>query len=289
MNRLLAFFMMAVLSVFAMDTLWADAQLDVVLSSDEIVVDQTTRFKVEVQWPKAEANYTFAFPHLDLENLTIEKWGESQETFLEDDQEWIRKTFSILLKPKHIGTAKITGFALPYLDTETHAGGRFTIAEQVITVRQIPLRISMWHILYFLPIPIALFLLWLLARSRKKKLEESPQGLSKEEEMIYRFHELRETRLGKNPKNLLHEMSSLLRHYVVDRYQLASDTATEKEILEQLTSRQIPREEIKDLQRLFERVHEAKFTGVGLSEEEFERLFSNMIQYFQRKKVVGNP
>ena len=118
---------------------WAKPELDVTLSVDSISLEERTTLTLEIQWLKSEALYTFAFPNLQLMNLTIYKWGEAQEVFIQDGDEWTLKTFTVILNPVEVGTATIAGFELPYLDPENQKGGRFTVERQDIMVTQPPL------------------------------------------------------------------------------------------------------------------------------------------------------
>src|SRR3989338_7511409 len=86
---------------------FADPNLDVALSAKKIHLDQTVLLSIQIEWPKTEADYSFALPELPLKNLTIVRQGESEEVFTRDGGEWTRKTFEIELQAPRKGRGSI--------------------------------------------------------------------------------------------------------------------------------------------------------------------------------------
>ena len=122
----------------------AEPQLEILLSGHKIAVNETTTLTIQAEWPEAEGQYAFALPDLKLFQLSIDHQGESQETFIRNDQKWIRKTFSFYLKALREGKGEIETFVISYIDPNTQQGGHFTVSEQIITIRSANLKLSFY-------------------------------------------------------------------------------------------------------------------------------------------------
>ncbi len=274
-------------------SLRAEPKLDVVLSNQKISLEETTSLSIQVEWPRKEAQYTFAFPKLRFNFLTLEQQGESQETFIQSGEEWLRKTFLITLKPQGIGQGKIDSFVIHYLDPSNQKGGSFTVDEQFITVTRPPFKLSSLHLLLLTAggggavILAVFFLLW---RGRAKKAVKSSDASSEQHQAVNAAKAIAEAYSKKSQKDLLHELSTLLRHFIHEQYKSKAAQMTDQELLDYLkTQSQIPRYECDSIQKMFNQLHEAKFAGTQLNEREFNHLTKEVIHYIEGKQVVGNP
>ncbi len=274
-------------------SLWAEPKLDVVLSNQKVSLEETTSLSIQVEWPRKEAQYTFAFPKLRLNFLILEQQGESQETFIQNGEEWLRKTFLITLKPQGIGQGKIDSFVIHYLDPANQKGGSFTVDEQFITVTRPPFKLSSLQLLLLTAgaggavILAVFFLLW---RGRAKKAAKTPNDSSEQHQAVTAAKKIAEEYSKKSQKDLLHELSALLRHFIHAQYKITAGQMMDEELVDYLKREsQIPRSECDSIQKLFNQLHEAKFAGVALSEREFNQLTKEVIHYIEGKQVVGNP
>lgn len=282
---LLLFFVFSLRQVSAK----AEPTLEVTLSKQKITLSETALLTVQIEWPKGEANYSFVLPSLRLENLFLERQGESQENIRRNGQELIRKIFVTELRAEKPGVGKIDSFDIRYIDPVTQAGGAFSISEQKITVVKPPLNLLS---LLVWTMPLALLtaagVFFVFIRRHSRKLEAQPPA-SRAEEAIQRFKSNLERTSEKTQKDLLFEWNVELRHFVIDFYELGTDARlNEEKILEKLEGRQVPREEVNGSRQLFDRLREARFLGLEISQGDLKRLQSDLLRYLEGKRIVGH-
>jgi hypothetical protein len=288
MYRGFILFLLFFSSLLLPDLAKAEPKLEVLLSDQRISLDATITLTIAIEWPKQEAQYSFAFPALKLRNLSIDKQGESQETFLQDGKEWIKKTFLITLKPLQLGEGKIESFVVGYIEPATQKGGQFTVSEQSIQIIRSKGRIPSPFLLGLAAAGIlgvlTAYFLWV---RQYRKVETGPI-LSKDMEILRQFKTVQEA-VGKTPQSeVLHDLSSLLRQFVIEHYHLASSQVTEQELPEVLKTRDVSRQEIEEIKRLFDRIYEAKFTGAVLSERDLNILCQDTAHFVEGKQIIGN-
>ncbi|HXV28190.1 MAG TPA: hypothetical protein VD913_04415 [bacterium] len=271
----------------------SEPSLDVVVSKQKIPLEDMTTLTIQVSWSKAEGRYTFAFPKLQLKNLSIEQHGESQETFLQAGEEWVRKTFLITLKPEKIGEGKIDGFILHYIDPSTQKGGSFTVSPQTVTITRPQWKASPYLVIILLAgaagVTIFLISYFLWPGHHRKQLEPEKIPSSSEKAL----DSLKNTLLlkgEKSYKDLLHEMSIILRRFIGDHYQIPVGQMTDHELLANMRKNAgVSRQEADIVQKLFDQLHEAKFTGTTLTDREVDHLARNLTVFIEGKQIVGKP
>ena len=280
-------------SILAPHSLRAEPKLDVVLSKQKIPLEETAALTIQVEWPRNEAHYTFAFPNLQLNHLAIEQHGESQETFIQDGEEWVRKTFLITLKPDQIGEGKIESFIIHYLDPSTQKGGSFTVPEQSIAVVRARVKISPYLVMTLLSVAVGAIIFalsYFLWPGRFHKAADAADDLSVEQKALNTFRELIDQKGKKTQTDLLHHLSTNLQGFVRNYYKIPAGQITDQELLTELKNQpDLSRQEWDRLQKLFDRLYEARFTGTNLSGKELDDLMKDIIHYIEGKQVVGNP
>ncbi len=270
---------------------YAEPELDVRLSHASFALDQKTELTVEIAWPQAEANYTFAFPNLQLENLTIYKWGESQEIFIREGAEWVQKTFTVIFEAEGAGPARIGAFELPYVDPQNQMGGRFTVEEQLLTVTQPPLKIRGWTLLYLAPLPVAAVLIIWSLRRRKKNAQQAAGavGPNPREMALAKIKALQNAQPPRMPRDALHELNFIFREFLIEHYNLGQGKATDDELFSLMRQKNLTRDESQMLESIFGELREVKFMGGSLNEYQMSRISKDIIRFLESKKVISNP
>ncbi len=104
------------------------------LSRQEVPAGETAVLRVEIQWPKEEAAYSFVVPNLPLKNLALVRQGESSETFQKDGAVWLQKTFEFEVQPTSPrGEGRIEAFKLAYIDPTVQKGGHFSVESYTLS------------------------------------------------------------------------------------------------------------------------------------------------------------
>ncbi len=270
--------------------LFANPQIEVTLSSKKIKLTETAELKIQIQWPKAEAHYSFAIREPKLFHLTLEQQGESQEHFVQNGEEWVQKNFILTLKPTQPGRALIESFIIPYIDANTQKGGEFNVSEQTLEVMK-PFPVFGGVILILLvAIAVAGTVFFIVHRRSIQAKMESAEGLSGEALIIQKIKKLQAERYQKPQKETLQNLTGEFREFLREHYRLNTNLkASDQDLVSILESQNIPRHEVNEIKRLMDNFYEAKFTGTELGETEWNRLFRDLIQWAEGKQVVGNP
>ena len=262
--------------------LLAKPDLKVSLPSDPINLRQNTELKIQLDWPSGEGRYQFAFPSIGLENLTLERQGESEEIFPRDHASWVRKTFTLELKPQRKGKGQIHGFDLPYENPATGDSGKFSVSPLVIQITSPPLGAGIW--LGAGAIGFFIVLAFLTYRKWTRHEATSPRPVR-----AGAFSPLRKERPETalvNPDEILLAATREFRKFLAEYYRLDAERATEDDLIRLLESQNLPHEELLKLKSLLGRLCELKFVGKA-SQENPARLHSEILQFVESKRVVG--
>ena len=277
--------LLALLFFIRIGTATAEPTVDVIASATEINLNETVTLSLVIEWPKTEADYAFLLPTFTPKNLTVERQGESQETFLRDGAEWLRKTFSIELKPIAIGTGRVGSFRLGYIEPSSQKGGSYTVAEQNFLIKKPPFKFVLPKFVIVITVStvamVTITVVFLKLKSHKKQvfIPEHQQRLTRYKEEISKA----DPGAG---KEFLQTWSLSLRQAVGELYGLGTGSFTENEVARALAKKDVPRDEIEKVSSLFNRLHEAKFSGSGLAHHDLRRLQVDLIDFIQGKQVV---
>ena len=261
----------------------ANPVVRVTVSKNQITLRQTTTLTLNVEWPADEGPYSFAFPQLELHQLTLDRQGESQETFENGGRTWQRKTFALDLRPTAPGEGSIEAFRLPFFDPFGQQRGEFNIEKMRVAVTQ-PLRL--------LRILIPAILVGLggmglvISRTVRRSKKAAPVlPPTPEETAIQHVKQLFAER--SESKEILSGVGRELHHYLMGRYEIQERHLTNHELLNRLARQAVPREEQEWLRRLIHQIDDAKFAGVGVSPEGLTRLQNDVLGYFEGKRTQG--
>jgi hypothetical protein len=270
-----------VFSVFPAMPGFAEPTIKARLSQDKATPSEIVFFYIEAEWPRGEAQYQFAIPDFQLENLAILDQGQSQETYPGQGGEWTRKVFSFQLKANKAGTAKIQAFNLPYIDPSLQKGGTHKI--EALTLRVDKSGVPKWIwlmtcVILFAPPAV---ILWLLNRKKTQPMKQPPVSPAKES--AERFRELLEQQVAYND-TVLPELNQHLRSFLIQTYRIPESYATESEIARSLESAALPKEELTVLKNILTELEEIKYLGKP-TEAEYSRLRNDLLRFIHSKQV----
>lgn len=265
----------------------AAPEIKVTVFPEKISSDQTVQLQLEIQWPKKEAQYSFAVPPLRLKNLSILRQGESQENFRRDEDEWTLKTFLMELQPLSAGKGVVQPFTLPYIDPASQKGGSFEVAEVVIPITKPPWKASGLFFgfgVVLLLLPGTAILLFLL---KKKQPSAALADLLPQNEIA--LQKIKSLSAHTNPsRDLIFKITTEFRRFLADYFDIAGRQLTEDELLAALKNKNLDREEFGRIAGILTRLRDSKF-GTELSSAELKILEKDITQYLQSKQIVQNP
>ena len=269
-------------------SVFADPQFETSLSRNKINTTESTTFSIEVKWPKDEAKYQFAFPPFNLlENLTLVRQGESQETFAGDGGQWMRKIFNFEMQPKKAGPARIPGFELSYVDPVDQKTGKFSIPEHTLHVTQ---KHNLKKIIFIL-VGLGLFGFGLAARLRKlfgRWNQETPEEntMPPGAAHIDKFKHFVETHSSLN-----HQFSAGLtehsKQFLADAYgvPISGHTIDVAQTLQQLEAKGLSRDETYEIKTILKTWEEINYAG-RVSDVEFREFHALLLRLIQNKKAA---
>lgn len=263
---------------------WAEPEIAVKLNPEKkLKVGQTAELLIQLSWPSEEADYHFTQPQPVLELLNLEEIGESNEVLQREGRNWRQKSFRLRLKASNPGTGRITLSRLSYIDPTRQLGGQFEVSD-------FEFKISPDHSRLYQALAISLLTLilggvvvcgsWLfLHRNAKSRASEFQATPNLEEQYVSKLWEQKES-------GDVVEAEKLLRHYLVDKYELPSrGGATSREVVDQLRPK-IGLEDWNLLKKLFSQLEEYRYAARTGSSAEGSRLYNELIRFVEGKKVV---
>lgn len=260
-------------------------------SSSKINMDEPVEFRLLVTWPREEGPHSFALPVLPLKNLILERQGESQETYREGGKDWTQKSVTAIFRPLQKGEGAVEDFILPYVNTLTQEKGELLISTPRIKITAAPLKINpVWGFGAF----GALLIFaagWFLAQKRREAALKKAVAVRTPEELAVEkiLSSLRaEDFIRKDRKEKLHQISAEFRIFLPAVYQMNASRPTDREILEELKTRELPAEEWKIVERLLKKLDEAKFTGQSLSDSDLDGIRKEIEAFAEGKRFSNS-
>ena len=251
----------------------------------KIPLDQLAILKIRLEWPQDEGPYEINSREPTLENLTLEKQNQSQETGAA-----VRHTLTYEFRPVKKGAAVIDPFEVSYRKSETEPWIPLMIPEQNMTVvSSWPLRSILIGLLIaagFLALILTGFKVRTTLAARNAARNRPPPDpkqriYAKAEESIATF-------VSPDPKEKLIHWSNLLRTVVVTYYDISDGKTTLAEVLSRLRSKGLLAGEWNEVSRLFEQLSEMQFSRQDIPAHALEQLQKTLLQYVRGKIIIGN-
>jgi len=283
LNRMRFFLFCSILSVVFAAPSFAAPKLKIEPPAKEVPTGKSVVLKVQLEWPEAEGPYEFHSLEPKLENLTLEKQRQSQET-----GETVSQTFFYEFRPVKSGTAVIYPFEISYRKAETEPWTPIFIPEHMVkVVSNFLLRVT----LVVLSIAILLWVLiaagfkqWDLWKVRAAARNAPPPDpkqriYAQAEEAIMKF-------ASPDPKEKLALWANHFRTVVVTYYDVSGNTAP-ADILSFLKVKEIPMGDWNEISGIFRELTEMQFSRRDLSDYELARMQRTLLQYVTGKIIIG--
>ena len=258
--------------LFQVTSVEAKPELKVDHTSHCTVEEGGCKITLEASWPKGESDYLFSQPDLQLENLTIEDIGHSNENFQSRGQEWQRKTFSIELNPLKVGRGTIQTFKVVYVDPAKGEEGDFEVPRLQIEIRN-KKSLGLSKIAALLTGVFSVSFVGFFSkkwRTQSKKLcntKSLSTPASPEDRCLLTMKELERDLLSESKsRETFSKLNQVFRAYL--------STNKENRTLE----------ELKTVQKIFDRLNEFRFAEVSPKTEEKRFFYLEMIRFLEGKK-----
>ena len=251
----------------------------------QIAIDQNVRLKVQLEWPATEGPYEINSLEPKLENLTLEKQNQSQETGSS-----VLQTITYEFRPLKKGSAVIYPFEVSFRKTETEPWIPILIPEQKIkVVSSLPLRSILIGMGIAVGISAAIYagfkslgILKARVTTRNVPFQDPKQRLyAKAEESIATF-------ASPDSKKKLTNWSNQLRAVLVTYYDISSKAATREEVLSSLKKLKLPAGDWNEISRLFDQLSEMQFSRQDTPTCELDRIQKTLLQYVNGKIIIGH-
>ncbi len=267
---------------------YSEPEVETLVEGEEFVVGDTFKYHVKVSWERAEANYSFTFPDFKLTFLEILKVGESQESYLTNNSNWTRKTFTYTLHTTSPGEGIIHSYELSYIDPATQKGGRFRVSEQSVLIKNQSFLVKNWKtLLVYLGLFVLIFAMWQrISYSKRKKKRLLDAGEDKEYESIMRWEGFIRGGSEVNKISHLSDMGKLFRQFIWEYYNIPKSLTSEAEIMNRLKEKTVSLTERDLLASLLNRLSEANFMGESISENEIKDLSRDLNRFVEGKKII---
>jgi len=230
---------------------------------------------IQLRWRSLEAGYLFSQPRFELDNLTVEEIGESNETFQEKGEIWRRKTFLYKLRALHSGKGRIHPFRVSYTDPHKGETDHFEVGGLEIQISRDRrfLFQTLLIALGFIGITVGGFLI--RRNFRKNKQIPVPEA-SLEERYLQNLTHV---------SSQISEFGRLFRSYLAEKYLLTEGGGTTPQVLGQLEKKLRP-DEWKTLKKIFDKLDEFRFGNFSRPQTEQEELCHDILRFVEGKKVI---
>lgn len=270
---------LGLLLIFAVTPLAQAAPIvEVVVTKPAIKVTERLVLDLEFRWEQTEGEYVFALPDLALQNLTLIQRSQSLETIAIGETIWRKKTFTYVFQPEQKGQAKLLGFTVPYLEPSSQKGGQLEIAPTEVTIlpdltKQFQIFAGIGGILL---ITFSVFIGYRIFRRPKVRLNSPSSEMDEIQRILSTASGLKES---------VEELSLCLRHRLVRHYGISNASASEREILNAVEQSDLMREEKNKIRGLLTKISETKYSGIPLSEVEYQQLRDELAQVIREKSI----
>ena len=240
---------------------------------------ETCQLTIDLFWRSAEAQYSFVFPEIPLQNLSLEEVGETNETYYKDGEEWRRKIFRATLRAVQTGHGEIGPFQIAYVDPASQKGGRLEVSSKNLRIQHDLTRVLGLTLAGLVGGIAALG--WVMRRRREQtRMPSASLEQSIEERYL--------TELGSPGDAVdISKIARILQSYLCDKYMLTGNPQmTVPELAGRLQDR-IPYAELKRLGKILQDLEEKRFAVVSPRPGEVSQLRTDIIRYIEGKRTVS--
>ncbi len=251
-----------------------------------IADDRTATVKVVLEWPDSEGPYEINTTEPALENLTLVRQSQSQETGA-----LVKQVVTYEFQPAGKGPARILPFEVSYRRSDADPWVPLLVPEQGLEI--VPsapgriLRISLWF-----AAGIALFTaagLVIRKVAARREAAKSTVVIDPKQKIYAKAQEAITTFTPSDPKERLGHCAAQLRIVASVYYDIPPGALTETAFLALLKKKNLPAAEWAEVSGLFEQLEQMRFSRGDLTAYELERMQKTLLQYIQGKIIMGNP
>lgn len=273
---------------------WADPVLkDVSCPLDNIYEGQKVAFKLTFEWPAEEGEYEIKVPQdIGLKNIKLIDLSRSQETHSSDSGPVSRFVLIYQIMPLKKGQGTISGLNILSRKSGTLTWQTISVPTIIVNIKAaLPIK----KILILVTIPLAIvfpFALWFIRGSwAERKHEKSFQSDPKQQFYANAMGTFISFTSGYNASSLqalLSEWSTELMNVAMTCYDIPIRPTTKSEILKELGTKDIPANELHEIEGLFDSLEHLRFsTETALTSQKLEKLRLSLLRYVKGKIITG--
>lgn len=270
----------------------AAIKASVEVSSFEVPQNREVTFSIKVSWIGELSRFeVVGIETPELTNLVIRTNASSDWTGLNDSQKSVVKTFEFRLMPQAIGMAYIDGTTVNYRDLSTGETHKLMTNRVEIKVIEPVVQHDWSGMLWAGTMLLVVFVsLALLLRARRKKQTEPDESetvtVSLEEQFLQKLKEKIDLK-GQATTEAFSILSSLLRKYLAEKYQLPSSGLSSSEISGHLNDELVEAKIREQIGEVLTTCDVAKFSGGQADSRSLERAYTLTESLLHSAKMSG--
>ncbi|MBI3306233.1 MAG: hypothetical protein HYZ84_00300 [Candidatus Omnitrophica bacterium] len=274
-------------SVYFSANAHAAPQFNTKLSQTSAKPGEGVTLSIRISWAQSEANYSVALPNFELENLTLSGQGESQESFIQGEEPWIRKTYKIELAPIKPGPASIQAFKVSLIDTQSQKAASFDVPQLKIQIKKTGFLSLAWPAIALgVVLILIIFLISRIFFKKSGKTLSQENSEAPDDKIAHAIHAaINDIAIYSSPEKANH-LINLCSRFIIQRHHLDRPNLSDSEILKALSAQNISTEELSRLKNLFVRFEEIRFSGTSLPSSEYKQLQNDILNYVEGKKIL---
>ena len=263
---------------------FAAPRLKIEPPAKKIATDQSVVLKLQLEWPESEGPYEINPLEPKLENLTLEKQNQSQETGAT-----VSQTILYEFRPLKTGTAVIYPFEISYRKSEEDPWVPILVPEQRIKiVSSLPFKATLIGLSIIAALSAFIFAGLAIGKSVKARAASKNVPPPDPKQRVYaKAEESIATFTSPDCKAKLIHWSNQLRTVIMTYYDIPSKT-TNAEVLSILKEKGLPTGEWNEIFRIFGQLTEMQFSRQDIPSHDLDQTQKTLLQYVKGKIIIGN-
>jgi hypothetical protein len=263
---------------------FAAPRLKIEPPAKKIATDQSVVLKLQLEWPESEGPYEINPLEPKLENLTLEKQNQAQET-----GPTVSQTILYEFRPLKPGTALIYPFEISYRKSEADPWIPILVPEQRIKiVSSLPLKATLIGLGSIAVLSAFIFAGLTFGKSMRTRAAAKNVAPPDPKQRVYaKAEESIATFTSPDCKAKLIHWSNQLRAVIMTYYDIPAKT-TNAEMLTILKEKGLPMGEWNEISRLFGQLTEMQFSRQDIPSCDLDQMQKTLLQYVKGKIIIGN-
>lgn len=275
------------------DSVPAKIELESSVDRSRVPLNEKLIFSVQASWEGEQKRFSIT-PVIppQCENFEIFESSTLNESKIEEGKTRSLKTFRFILKPTQTGAGRIGPVQVNYIDNLTQDSS--SLSTQPINVQVTP-SIEKKEVNYKTILAIAIFLILVYviysARRRTKRIElPKDKGTeevelrqeSMEEKALKELDTISEQIQRGRWESFSSDVSKLLTGYLEAKYQIVTSGKTTNDIINSLSSLDLPSEKVSLLKEILSTCDLVKFAGEKLEREKCEDIINQVREFLEQ-------